>query len=135
MNDLQQFKNKLTKASLKAFNTIANLQMKMVGVKTEMKKITTEDETATEDSKVGDVNYKTISNVKKYEDYLSLTIDLPLIFGFSLIEKEDNLNGMIFYSKGIVNNVSEQLSTIIEHEKSVSWNMVKEIWYFIVTNQ
>ena len=73
--------------------------MKMVGVKTEMKKITTEDETATEDSKVGDVNYKTISNVKKYEDYLSLTIDLPLIFGFSLIEKEDNLNGMILLQR------------------------------------
>ena len=87
MNDLQQFKNKLTKASLKAFNTIANLQMKMVGVKTEMKKITTEDETATEDSKVGDVNYKTISNVKKYEDYLSLTIDLPLIFDFRLLKR------------------------------------------------
>ena len=99
LNDLQQFKNKLTKASLKAFNTIANLQMKMVGVKTEMKKITTEDETATEDSKVGDVNYKTISNVKKYEDYLSLTIDLPLIFDFRLLKKEDNLNGMIFTPK------------------------------------
>lgn len=114
---MQQFKNKLTKASLKAFNTIANLQMKMVGVKTEMKKITTEDETATEDSKVGDVNYKTISNVKKYEDYLSLTIDLPLIFGFSLIEKRRQFEWYDFYSKGIVNNVSEQLSTIIEHEK------------------
>ena len=117
LNDLQQFKNKLTKTSLKAFNTIANLQMKMVGVKTEMKKITTEDETATEDSKVGDVNYKTISNVKKYEDYLSLTIDLPLIFGFSLIEKRRQFEWYDFYSKGIVNNVSEQLSTIIEHEK------------------
>ncbi|KAG2735822.1 hypothetical protein G9P44_002036 [Scheffersomyces stipitis] len=114
---LRKFKEKLTKQSVSIFNSIANLQMKMVSIKSNLKTLTTPSEST------DPISFETINTIKKYEDYLSLNIDLPLLFGFVLIEKRRQFEWYDFYSKGIVNNVSEQLSTIIDHEK-----LFRKIW-------
>ncbi|KAK6454804.1 oligomeric, coiled-coil, peripheral membrane protein [Scheffersomyces xylosifermentans] len=131
--ELKDFKAKLVRESIKVFNSIANIQMKMVNVKKDLKVLTGPSESGvtkngTNDSTQNEfqsesVSYETINAIKKHEDYLSLTIDIPLLFGFVLIEKRRQFEWYDFYSKGIVNNVSEQLSTIIDHEK-----LFRKIW-------
>ncbi|KAL6451931.1 ATG11 Autophagy-related protein 11 [Candida maltosa Xu316] len=118
--DLEKFKSQLLKNSLQTFNTIANLQMKMVGVKTEMRKLSEEGSAGPEEEEQEEQQ----QDVKKYEDHLSLTIDMPLLFGFALIEKRRQFEWTDFYAKGIVNNASEQFSTIIDHERRF-----REIWW------
>ncbi|RLV93229.1 Autophagy-related protein 11 [Spathaspora sp. JA1] len=116
-HELYQFKQKLSRDCLLVFNNIAKVQMNMVNVKTELKHLTSEEKEQQE------ISLDVINTVKKYEDYLSLTIDLPLLFGFILIEKRRQFEWFDFYSRGIVNNLSEQLSTIINHEK-----LFRSIW-------
>lgn len=129
--ELEQFKDKLIRNSCQLFNTIANVQMRMVNVKTEMRRLAEDDasndqpeDVGSENDEEGKVSYETINKVKKHEDYLSLTIDMPLLFGFALIEKRRQFEWSDFYSKGIINNASEQFSTIIEHEK-----LFRGIWW------
>jgi Chromosome segregation ATPases len=116
---LSEFKMKLFHDSLNIFRNIADLQMRMVNIKNELKIMTTPNET----NETTPLSFETINTIKKYEDYLSLTIDLPLLFGFMLIEKRRQFEWYDFYSKGVVSNVSEQLSTIIDHEK-----LFRKIW-------
>ncbi|ODV81699.1 oligomeric, coiled-coil, peripheral membrane protein, partial [Suhomyces tanzawaensis NRRL Y-17324] len=125
LTNLQQFRNKLSQDSLSIFNRIANLQMRMVNIKTDLKTLTSPSETKES------MSFQTINTIRELEDYLSLTIDLPLLFGFMLIEKRRQFEWYDFYSKGIVSNVSEQLSTIIEHEKLFRNIWLKKIGNFL----
>lgn len=116
---LKLFKEKLIKDGPRIYSLIANLQMKAVNLKTDLK-LLTEDEGADE---TNTINHKTIQDVKKCEDLLSLTIDLPLLFGFAIIEKRRQFEWYDFYSKGIVNNFSEQVTSIGQHERAF-----REMW-------
>ncbi|EGW30759.1 uncharacterized protein SPAPADRAFT_72690 [Spathaspora passalidarum NRRL Y-27907] len=126
--DLYKFKSKLARYCLNVFNNIAKVQMNMVNVKTELKHLTNDEEPEKQE---GEISIQVINTVKKYEDYLSLTIDLPLLFGFILIEKRRQFEWFDFYSKGIVNNLSEQLSTIINHEKLFRTIWIKKFGNFL----
>lgn len=119
LEDLYQFKIKLINESLSIFQVIADLQMRMVGVKTELKHLTT----PSEKEAVSTVSFETINDIKAAEDYLSLTIDLPLLFGFIIIEKRRQFEWYDFYSKGVVSTLSEQLAIVIDHEK-----LFRKIW-------
>lgn len=115
---LKKFQARLQKSLVAIFNSVANLQMKVVTIKADLKLLTAPDSNS--ESKP---DFETINKIKQYEDHLSLTIDLPLLFGFMLIEKRRQTEWYDFYSKGIVNNVSEQLSTIIDNER-----LFRKIW-------
>lgn len=116
LQNLYFFKNKIVNENLSIFGKIANLQMRMVNIKNDLRILTNSDDN-NHVSKENEVSIHVINKIKSAEDYLSLTIDLPLLFGFMLIEKRRQFEWHEFYSKGIVNNVSEQLSIIIDHEK------------------
>ncbi|CCE85364.1 Piso0_004954 [Millerozyma farinosa CBS 7064] len=117
-----EFKTKLSNHSLHIFKIIANSQMRMVEIRNELK-LLTNPLFKREDNAERVVTYELINEIKLAEDYLSLTIDLPLLFGFLMVEKRRQFEWHDFYSKGIVNNVSEQLATIIDHEK-----LFRRIW-------
>lgn len=114
---LNKFEHHLILNSIEIFQNIANLQMKMVNIKDDLKNLTQTSE------KVDGLSYKTISQINRDEDYLSLTIDLPLLFGFLIIERRRQFEWYDFYSKGVVANVTEQLTTIIDNEK-----LFRTIW-------
>ncbi|KAI5961366.1 ATG11 [Candida pseudojiufengensis] len=116
---LSSFRDKITLESPRIFNTIANLQMKSVNLKAALRQLT---EDLGENSS-NEINFKIISEIKRAEDYLSLTIDLPLLFGFELIEKRRQFEWYDFYTKGLVNNIGEQISNINNHERAF-----REIW-------
>lgn len=116
LQNLYLFKNKIVDESLSIFGKIANLQMRMVNIKNDLRILTNADDN-NNIANENEISIHVINNIKSAEDYLSLTIDLPLLFGFMLIEKRRQFEWHEFYSKGIVNNVSEQLSVIIDHEK------------------
>ncbi|KAI5949863.1 ATG11 [Candida jiufengensis] len=118
-SNLNSFRDKITQESPQIFNTIATLQMKTVNLKTDLRKLTEDSG----DNIPNDINFKTIAEIKKSEDFLSLTIDLPLLFGFELIEKRRQFEWYDFYTKGLVNNIGEQISNISNHERAF-----REIW-------
>ncbi|KAK6203530.1 oligomeric, coiled-coil, peripheral membrane protein [Scheffersomyces amazonensis] len=129
---LKRFKERLINESIKIFNKIANLQMSMVNIKNNLKLLTNPSPSEIgnnnininiNNTNINKPSFQTIQTIKNYEDYLAITIDLPLLFGFILIEKRRQYEWYDFYSKGIVNNVSEQLSIIIDHEK-----LFRKIW-------
>lgn len=130
MHQLNDFKVRLVNESLKVFQSVADLQMKMVNVKTQLRNLTTPNTNA-ENKESKDVSYETVSNIKASEDYLSLTIDLPLLYGFILVEKRRQFEWSDFYSKGIVKNVSEQLSVIIDHERLFQKLWLKKFSTFV----
>jgi len=113
---LQSFKRNLMLGSTEVFKKIADLQMQMVKVKDELRILT---ETTDADGP----SFKTINLINKNEDLLSLTIDLPLIFGFLIIERRRQFEWYDFFAKGVVANASEQFTTIIDHEK-----LFRKIW-------
>lgn len=121
LSSLFDFKQKLVNDSLEIFETVATLQMKMVLMKIEMKTLMNPQDdlsTVSKENSEGDIiNHDTVTKIKEAEDLLSMTVDLPLLYGFILIEKRRQFEWHDFYSKGIVNNVSEQLTMIIDHEK------------------
>lgn len=121
-----EFKLKLVHQCLSIFQTIANLQMRVVNIKSDIKLLTAP--TSNSDNQV---SYETINKIKSAEDYLSLTIDLPLLFGFIIIENRRQFEWSDFYSKGIVNTISEQLSIIIDHEKQFQKLWLKKFNNFI----
>lgn len=116
---LKAFREQLIRDGPKIYSIIANLQMKTVNLKTEIRSLM-EDEVA---EKSNTINHQTIQDVKKCEDMLSLTIDMPLLFGFALIEKRRQFEWYDFYSKGVVHNFSEQVTSIGEHERAF-----REMW-------
>lgn len=110
-----QFRSYLAQSSLGVFVDVANLQLQMVTLKGRMKSLMSPSEK--EEDKEDELNYVIISRMKEAEDYLSLTIDLPLLLGFVLIERRRQIEWYTSYSKDIVGSTSVQLSSIIEHEK------------------
>lgn len=131
LESLYSFKKKLTNQSLSIFESIASLQMKTVSLKGEMKLLLTPTEKH-EDESQGDLPvHKIIDRIREAGDLLSLTVDLPLLFGFLLIEKRRQFEWHDFYSKGIVKNVSEQLSVLIDHEKAFQKLWLKKFGVFL----
>lgn len=124
------FKHQLTQFCLQIFTSISQVQMKSVEIKNNLKTLSLDDNSSVKNS-TNAVNYETIDQIKQYEDYLSLTIDLPLIFGFLLIEKRRQFEWYDFYSRGIINNITEQLVTIIDHEKVFQKLWLKKFGSFI----
>ncbi|GEQ71189.1 hypothetical protein JCM33374_g4870 [Metschnikowia sp. JCM 33374] len=124
MESFHSFKVKLAKDCPEAFENIAIQQLNCVEVKNKCKKLLSHSETpenqinnhsgANDNEPNGS---DVFSNIKEYEDLLSTTVDLPLLFGFVLIEKRRQFEWHDFYSKGIVANMSDQLTVIIDHEK------------------
>ncbi|CAK7902193.1 autophagy-related protein 11 [[Candida] anglica] len=116
LQNIQTFKRRLSSESLAVFINIANLQMRMVNLKEDLKSLTSPNGGK-------DIGFETINKIKAHEDYLSLAIDLPLLFGFMMIEKRRQYEWFDFYSKGIVKNISEQLSVMIDHER-----LFRKLW-------
>lgn len=114
---LNQFKHKLVHSSLPIFEKIASLQMRMVRLRADMKALVHDGSDADAEAK-NSKGESTLSRIKDAEDFLSMVVDLPLLFGFVLIENRRQFEWYDFYSKGVVSNMSEQLTSIIEHEKS-----------------
>lgn len=125
------FKGKLAIISAQIFKKIAQLQWKVVELKLELNSITDEKKNIDHEnglnrlsnSSSDDINspssvsFQTINQINSYQDYLSLTIDLPLLFGLLIIEKRRQFEWYDFYSKGVVSNVTEQLISIIDQEQ------------------
>lgn len=139
-SELQLFRKKIGRESLNVFGGIANLQMRMVALKDELRSITEENGHAIKknsannifhESPDNEISFEIINRIKKEEDYLSLTIDLPLLFGFMLIEKRRQYEWYDFYSKGVVKNISEQLSIMIEYEKVFRKLWIKKFGGFL----
>ncbi|WEJ94606.1 oligomeric, coiled-coil, peripheral membrane protein [Yamadazyma tenuis] len=125
LNTVLNFKLSLLNSSFKIFNKISNLQIEVVNIKNDLKVLSQPSPSAEV------LSNRTITQIKGAEDYLSLTIDLPLLFGFVLIEKRRQFEWYDFYSKGIINNATEQLVTIIDHEKIFQKLWLKKFGSFL----
>lgn len=130
LESLYAFKKKLANQSLAIFENIASLQMRTVTLKGEMKQLLTPSEDSEAQSS-DQPDYKTIDKIREAGDLLSLTVDLPLLLGFLLIEKRRQFEWHDFYSKGIVKNVSEQLTVLIDQEKAFQKLWLKKFGGFL----
>lgn len=114
---LLKFKLRTITESIDIFNIIANLQLEMVLIKNDLKLLTNPNENNSSFS------YENLNQIRRAEDHLSLCIDLPLLLGFILIEKRRQFEWQDFFSKGIVNNSSEQFTGLIDNER-----LFRKIW-------
>lgn len=119
---LKEFHASLCLKSLHVYRRIANLQKLMVTVRESLSDFSSLH-SHMEISSNKDNNSDLLNKIKNLEQHLSLTVDLPLLFGFMIIEKRREFEWHEFYSKGIVGNVSEQLSIIISNER-----FFRKIW-------
>ena len=123
LESLQDYKSKLAHTSLLVFGKIADLQLKVVNVKDNLKEMVNPSDPKSQVTGNNAVNYQLINEIKSMENYLSLCIDLPLVFGFMIIEKRRQLEWYDFFSKGMVGEVSEQLTATVNHER-----IFRQIW-------
>ncbi|KAM9922429.1 hypothetical protein OXX59_005831 [Metschnikowia pulcherrima] len=123
MQSFLEFKATLAQRSPEIFEKIAVQQMKCVEVRNACKQLLSENE---KNAELG-----IFSRIKENEDLLAATVDLPLLFGFVMVEKRRQFEWIDFYSKGIVTNMSEQLTVIIEHEKVFQKLWIKKFGKFI----
>lgn len=126
LTKLDTFKTKLAEQSTSLFKSCANLQMQMVSVKVALN----EFDFRKQDEKHNEAMYK-VSEIKRNEEYLSLAIDMPLLFGFAIIEKRRQFEWYDFFASGIVNNVTEQLQLIINQERVFRKLWAKRIGSFL----
>lgn len=123
LDSLQDYKSKLAHNSLRVFCKIASLQLEVVNVKDKLKEMVNPSDRESLTSNNNAVSYQLINEIKLMENYLSLCIDLPLVFGFMIIEKRRQLEWYEFFSKGVVGEVSEQLTATVNHER-----IFRQIW-------
>lgn len=95
----RQFKRQLTTALAAIFRKIAQVQMKMVEIKLAVQKVGLLDQ------------------VKRGENLLSLTIDLPMLVGFMMIEQRRQFEWHDYFVGAIVLAVLEQLALVVEQER------------------
>lgn len=122
---LQSFKANLANESTAVFENIAVQQMKASEVKSS-KNLATSSSASELSSQL-----ETLLKIKEFEDLLSMTLDLPLLFGFSMIEIRRQYEWHDFYAKGIVTTTTEQLSGMIEQERSFQKLWIKKFGKFI----
>lgn len=138
---LYRFHRDLVAESVPIFQAIASLQMNAVTLRNDSKLLMAKSESPTpavvdEDEKREKhvhISHELVCQVRAAEDSLSMAVDLPLLFGFSLIEKRRQFEWRDFFLKGLVNNVSEQLTVVIEHEKSFQSLWIKKFGNYIRT--
>lgn len=131
LNDLLDFRKRLTKEGPTLFKTIANIQLRMVNFRTAYKSLAEEQRSeqigrqADKQPSSANDSIKNIADIKIHDDRLTLVKDLPLIFGYCLIERRRQYEWNDFFAKGIVDNVSEQLASIVDAENNARklWNL------------
>lgn len=121
LQSLYEFKCKLGKDCIPIFEKLGSLQKTMVQIKNDVKSLIsdrTEESLSFESLALdGPIDSRTISRIQLAEDHLSLTTELPFLFGLMLIEKRRQYEWHNFFMKGVVHNTSEQLTMIIKHER------------------
>lgn len=157
LDTLYSFHKNLVIESVPIFQAIARLQMNAVALRNDSKLISilttpvtatalvdsnavspipnstgvTRASTATGAKAVEGSSDDLLNQVKQAEDCLSMTVDLPLLFGFTIIEKRRQFEWRDFFLKGLVNNISEQLTVVIEQEKSFQSLWIKKFGNYI----
>lgn len=131
---LQEFYHNLTSGSLPIFQAIAALQMKAVLLRNDSKALMVKPDTGVpseDNSAEPAVDYFLVEKVRGAEDLLSMTIDLPLLFGFILVEKRRQFEWHDFFLNGLVTGVSEQLTVVVEHESAFQNLWIKKFGHYI----
>ncbi|RLV82598.1 Autophagy-related protein 11 [Meyerozyma sp. JA9] len=128
LTKLAQFKAKLAEKGTDLFQHCARLQMQMVNVKLALNEFDSRKQEGKQRSAM-----QKVQEIKKKEEYLSLTIDLPLLFGFAIIEMRRQYEWYDFFASGAVSNVTEQLQAIINQERAFRKIWAKKIGSFLST--
>ncbi|RKP31767.1 hypothetical protein METBISCDRAFT_26248 [Metschnikowia bicuspidata] len=138
MGELVEFRKKLVLESVPIFQAIALLQKEAVTLRNDsralMVKPTIAEFAPAQNSSTDaqpKLSHLLVEQIKNAEDYLSMTIDLPLVFGFTLIEKRRQFEWHDFYLNGLVNGVSEQLTLVIDYERSFQTLWIKKFGHYI----
>ena len=126
LTKLDQFKDKLAEKGTALFRHCARLQMQMVNVKLALNEFDSRKQEGKQRSAM-----QKVQEIKKKEEYLSLTIDLPLLFGFAIIEMRRQYEWYDFFASGAVSNVTEQLQVIINQERVFRKIWAKKIGSFL----
>lgn len=138
LHRLEKFYKQLVLGSVPIFQAIALLQLKAVNLRNESKTLMQSSDQTNHSlpksviahQKV-EVTCELVEKVKKAEDTLSMTVDLPLLFGFTIIEKRRQFEWIDFFQKGLIHNLTEQLTIVIEHEKSFQTLWMKKFGHYI----
>lgn len=136
LESLATFKRKISREGLRIFQNVAKMQMKMVEIKSNMKNFMKDNSYGVSAGLISNTDdtpreQDSIAKVRQAENLLSMTVDLPLLFGFMLIEQRRQYEWFDFFTKGVVSNVSEQLMIIIDHEKMFQKLWIKKFGAFI----
>lgn len=126
LTKLDQFKVKLAEKGTALFQHCARLQMQMVNVRLALNEFDSRKQEGKQRSAM-----QKVYDIKKKEEYLSLTIDLPLLFGFAIIEMRRQYEWYDFFASGAVSNVTEQLQVIINQERVFRKIWAKKIGFFL----
>lgn len=128
------FHRNLTSESIPIFQAIASLQMKAVQLRNDSRAIMVKTDTAIISEPNGAnsaVDYYLLEKIRGAEDLLSMAIDIPLLFGFVLVEKRRQFEWHDFFLNGLVTGVSEQLTVVIEHERAFQSLWIKKFGHYI----
>lgn len=133
LSSFANFKKAISSEAVLIFHSVAKMQMSMIGIKSDMKSIMSDNSAnnSVQGWRESLIEKDAITKVREAENLLSLTVDLPLLFGFILIEKRRQYEWYDFFSKGVVSNVLEQLTGIIDHEKMFQKLWIKKFGNFI----
>lgn len=121
LKSIYNFKCKLGRDCVLIFEKLGSLQKIMVHIRNEIKGLMSDrvDEVIDLKSYGADmkIDSHTIARIQHAEEHLSMTIELPLLFGLMIIEKRRQYEWHNFFMQGVVHNTSEQLTMIIKHER------------------
>ncbi|WPK23568.1 hypothetical protein PUMCH_000809 [Australozyma saopauloensis] len=134
LNRLSEFHRMLVTESVPIFQEIALLQLKAVTLRNDSKALMVKQDSKTksiDQLALSSLTFEIVEMVRNAENNLSMTIDLPLLFGFTLVEQRRQFEWHDFFLKGLVNGVSEQLSVIIEHESTFQNLWIKKFGQYI----
>lgn len=126
--ELVAFQHELAKRLRPILARVAALQMRSVAVQERLRKVTEgKGKEKKEDKKeegMNGIKDKEIEEdggylppIKIHEEYLALTIDLPLLVGLVLIEMRREREWSEYFADGVIAHVSEQLTALAEKER------------------
>lgn len=121
LSSLYDFKRKLGRECVLIFEKMGSLQKTVVQVRNDIKNLISDRPVAGDFRNYGSIHGAlddlTIARIQVAEEHLSMTIDMPVLFGLMMIEKRRQYEWHNFFSKGVVHNTSEQLTMIVKHER------------------